>query len=76
VDEEELQLLREIPITRQMEAGWRTLLESILAQPRTYASTILDAAMGRYAAMVGEASGELVGDEAALGLPAVAAQEG
>jgi hypothetical protein len=65
------QLLREIPISKPEEAGWRELLELVLAQPRTYSLAILTAAMERYSALVGPAGPHIIGDEAALGLPAV-----
>lgn len=64
-------LLRAIPVPESREKAWRELLESILTQPRTYSSTILTAAMERYATLVGEAGPHIMGDEAALGLPTI-----
>jgi hypothetical protein len=62
------QLLRLIQIPKSKEAAWRQLLESILSQPRAYTTAILQAAMERHTALVGEASPHIE-DEAALGLP-------
>jgi hypothetical protein len=56
---------------RSEEGAWREMLESILAHPQTYSSIVLAAAMERYTALVGPAGSHLMGDEAALGLPAV-----
>jgi hypothetical protein len=64
-------LLHEIPISKARESIWRKLLESILAQPRAYSSVVLTAAMERYASLAGKADPNMLGDEAALGLPAV-----
>lgn len=77
-EEDELEawarLLQAIPIAKSGEVAWRELLEVILAQPRTYSSAILTAAMERYTALVGEAGPHIVGHEVALGLPTAAAQ--
>ena len=64
-------LLREIPISKARESVWRAFLESIFAQPRTYSPPILTAAMERYAILAGNADPNIIGDETALGLPAV-----
>jgi hypothetical protein len=66
-------LLQQVPISKPEERAWREVLESVLAQPRTYASTILTAAMERYTTLTGAASPDIVGDEEALGLPKIVA---
>jgi hypothetical protein len=64
-------LLREIPISQTRKAVWQEVLESVLAQPRKYSSIILSAALERYATLAGEEGSPILGDEDALGLPAV-----
>ena len=63
--------LREIPISQPEETAWREFFESILAQPRTYSSAILTAAMERYGTLIGEAGSPIMEDAATLGLPTV-----
>lgn len=63
--------LQEIPIPEPRKVAWLELLRSILGQPRTYPYEILQAAMERYVALVGEAGPDIVGDEKALGLALV-----
>jgi hypothetical protein len=65
------QLLRQISIPQARQVVWQEVLESILAQPRKYASIILSAALERYATLVGEESASMLGDEATLELPIV-----
>ncbi len=64
-------LLRQIPISQTRKAVWQEVLESVLAQPRKYSSTILSAALERYATLAGEEDSHILGDETALGLPVV-----
>ena len=64
-------LLQQIPIPKSDEMAWREVLESVLAQPRTYSSTILTAAMERYAVLTGAVGSDIMEDEVALGLPTV-----
>jgi hypothetical protein len=66
-------LLEEIPILKSEERAWRDVLESILAQPRTYSSTILTAVMERYTALAGAVGPDIMGDEVVLGLPRIVA---
>jgi hypothetical protein len=66
-------LLQEIPIPKPEEMAWRDVLESVLAQPRTYSSTILTAAMERYAVLTGAVGSGIMEDEVSLGLPTVVA---
>jgi hypothetical protein len=70
------QLLRQIPISQARKAVWQEVLESVLAQPRKYSSIILSAALERYATLVGEEGSPILGDETALGLPAVVKEGG
>jgi hypothetical protein len=64
-------LLEEIPIPNPEARAWRDVLELILAQPRTYSSTILTAAMERYTALAGAVGPDIMGDEIVLGLPRI-----
>jgi hypothetical protein len=66
-------LLEEIPISNPEERAWRDVLESILAQPRTYSSSILTASMERYTVLAGTVGSNITGDEVVLGLPRIVA---
>jgi hypothetical protein len=66
-------LLEEIPMPKPEEGAWRDALESVLAQPRTYSSTILTAVMERYAILTGAVGSGIMEGEVSLGLPTVVA---